>query len=306
MAGSAIAPDAAPAAASRVDAGRLIADVKTLADPMLSGRLTGSGGSRRARAFLLERFRELGLHPVNGVVEQTFSFTHNSIPGLVLPSRPFKRQFDGATNVMGMLQGSTEPDRFILVTAHYDHLGVRDGKVYPGADDNASGVAGMLAAAAWFSEHRPRRSIVFVAFDGEEQGLQGARHFVQNPPFELKRIDVVVNMDMIGRGEANTLVVAGTHFHPWLRPVVADAAHGRQITVVFGHDRPFVAAAHVEDWTQSSDHGPFHDAGIPFLYFGVEDHADYHHPTDTVEKIPVPFFVEATNLVIETVRRLAT
>ena len=306
MAGSAIVPDAPGAAASRVDADRLIADVKTLADPMLSGRLTGSGGSRRARAFLLERFRQLGLEPVNGVVEQTFSFTHRGVTGLVRPTRPVSRQFDRAANVMGMLRGTAEPERFVLVTAHYDHLGVRDGKVYPGADDNASGVAGMLAAAAWFAEHRPRRSIAFVAFDGEEQGLQGARHFVQYPPFELKRIDAVVNLDMIGRGDANTLVVAGTYYHPWLKRIVAEASHGRQITVVFGHDRPFLTAANVEDWTQSSDHGPFHDAGIPFLYFGVEDHADYHQPTDTVEKIPVPFFVEAANLVIETVRRLAT
>ena len=305
MMGSAIRPDAAPGVASRVDTGRLMADVTALAHPALSGRLTGSGGGRRARAFLLERFRQLGLQPVHGTVEQKFSFTHRTAAGLVLPSRPFRQQFEDAANVMGMVEGAAEPDRYILVTAHYDHLGVRDGHVYAGADDNASGVAGLLAAAGWFTAHRPRRSIVFVGFDGEEQGLRGASHFVRNPPLDLARIDAVVNMDMIGRGDANTLVVAGTYYHPRLRQIVADAAHGRRITVVFGHDRPFVAAANVEDWTQSSDHGPFHDAGIPFLYFGVEDHADYHQPTDTVEKIRVPFFVEATNLVIETVRRLA-
>jgi hypothetical protein len=304
MEGSAIAPKPG-ATTSVVEGERLMADVHALANRKLAGRLTGSEGGRRARAFILERFSQLGLKPVGGAFEQPFGFTHHSLKGLILPSRPYKQRFPAAANVMAMVEGTAEPDRFVLVTAHYDHFGVRDGEVYVGADDNASGVAGMLAAASWFAQHRPKRSVVFVAFDAEEQGLQGARHFVRNPPVDLRRVIAVVNLDMIGRGDENTLVVAGTYYHPQLKQVVAEAAHGRQITVVFGHDRPFLTAASVENWTQSSDHGPFHDAGVPFLYFGVEDHADYHEPTDTAEKIPVRFFVEATNLVIETTRRLA-
>ena len=291
MAGSAIAPDSPRTSESRVDQDQLIGDLKVLANPELGGRLTGSEGSRRARAFIGERFERLGLKPVNGVREQRFSFA--------------RQPYSTATNVMGMIEGTSEPERFVLLTAHYDHLGVRGGRVYPGADDNASGVAGMLAAASWFAKHRPKRSVVFVAFDGEEEGLQGARHFVARSPLDLKRIIAVVNLDMIGRGDNNTLVVAGTYYHPQLTRIVADSAYGRQIRIVFGHDRPFLAAASVEDWTQSSDHGPFHDAGVPFLYFGVEEHADYHQPTDTAEKIPVKFFVESTNLVLEAVRRLA-
>lgn len=306
MTGSAITPDSPRATPSRVDGGRLMADLNALAQPELQGRLTGSEGSRRARAFILERFAELGLKPVNGIREQKFSFTHHSLKGLILPSRPYRQPYPDATNVMAMVEGTSEPGRFVLLTAHYDHLGIREGQVYPGADDNASGVAAMLAAAAWFTENPPKRSMVFVAFDGEEQGLQGARHFVKQPPLDLKQIVAVVNLDMIGRGDENTLVVAGTYFQPQLRQIVAESAHGRQITVVFGHDRPFLAAANVDDWTYSSDHGAFHAAGVPFLYFGVEDHADYHEPTDTVDKIPVRFYVEATNLVLETVRRLAS
>jgi hypothetical protein len=305
MVGSAIAPDSPRATTSEVDAEQLMRDVHALARPEMGGRLTGSDGSRRARAFILERFQQLGLQPVNGVREQKFSFTHHSLTALVLPSRPYKQPYPDATNVMAMIEGTDEPDRFVLLTAHYDHLGVRDGQVYPGADDNASGVAAMLAAASWFAEHRPKRSVVFIAFDAEELGLRGARHFVQHPPFDLKRILSVVNLDMIGRGDANTLVVAGTYYHPHLRNVMAESAHGRQITVVFGHDRPFVGVPNVENWTHASDHGPFHDAGIPFLYMGVEDHADYHEPTDTADKIPVRFYVEATNLVLNTVRQLS-
>jgi Zn-dependent M28 family amino/carboxypeptidase len=285
---------------SRVDADALIADVRTLA--AFDGRQTGSEGNRRARAFIVERFRRLGLKPVGGTFEQPFTVARRGARD-TSPSRPAAERLEGV-NVMALREGAVDRDRFILVTAHYDHLGVRNGQVYPGADDNASGVAAMLAAAAWFAAHPPRVSMLFVAFDAEEQGLQGAKHFVAKPPIDLKRVHVIVNADMISRGDANTLHVAGTHHTPRLKEPVEEAARGRPIAVRFGHDRP-VAQAGVEDWTRSSDHGPFHDAGIPFLYFGVEDHPDYHRPTDTPDRIPVPFFDTAVEVVVDTVRRLS-
>lgn len=122
--------------------------------------------------------------------------------------RPFRQDFSGATNLVGYLKGSAEPGRFTVLTAHYDHLGVRDGLVYPGADDDASGVAAMLAAADYFARHQPRRSIFFVAFDGEEEGLQGSRYFVAHPPVELSSLALEINLDMVGRGDRNDLVVA--------------------------------------------------------------------------------------------------
>jgi hypothetical protein len=111
-------------------------------------------------------------------------------------------------------------------------------------------------------------------------------------------------MDMIGRGDANTLYVAGTHYSPALAPIVSDAAKNRDITVRLGHDAP-AASGGPEDWTNSSDHGPFHAAGVRFLYFGVEDHPDYHKPGDTADKIPRRFYQEATELVVDVVTRLA-
>ncbi|MCA1560804.1 MAG: M20/M25/M40 family metallo-hydrolase, partial [Acidobacteria bacterium] len=194
-----------------------------------------------------------------------------------------------------------EQDRFIVIGAHYDHLGLRVGKIYYGADDNASGVAALLAAAEHFSRERPRRSMVFVAFDAEESGLQGAKAFVATPPVDLKRVALMVNMDMVSRGDQNTLFVAGTAHYPQLREPVAAIARGRNIIVQFGHDRAVPGAPPGHDWTNASDHGPFHAAGIPFLYFGVEDHPDYHKPSDTAERIPRPFFVEATRVIIETI-----
>lgn len=231
---------------------------------------------------------------MNGQTRQRFSF------GTTGRSQ---RKFPDAVNLMGLIRGRAAPDEYVMVTAHYDHLGVRGEQTYVGADDNASGVAAMLAIAEWFARHPPRPSILFVAFDGEEEGLQGAKHFVAAPPIDLTRVLLVVNLDMVGRGDRNQIFVAGPNHYPALKQPVMEAAEGRPITVTIGHDQPAVRG--MEDWTQSSDHGPFHAAHVPFLYFGVEDHPDYHKPTDTADKIPRAFYVEATDLILETVIRFA-
>jgi hypothetical protein len=290
---------AAPAgqsASGRVDGDALIRDLEALASPALEGRLTGTAGNRKAQAFIAERFKQLGLRPVGGSHEQRFSFPKREA-GKPTPSN--------AVNLMGLVRGTVNPQSVVIVSAHYDHLGVLNGQVYPGADDNASGVAALLAIAAWFAGHPPRSSLLFVAFDAEEEGLHGARHFVATRPVPLARIATVVNIDMIGRGDANRLFVVGTHHYPSLKPVVSEAATGSPIEVAFGHDQPASQASGMDDWTNQSDHAPFHAAGIPFLYFGVEDHADYHKPSDTADKIPRRFYLAATELVLETVRRLA-
>jgi Zn-dependent M28 family amino/carboxypeptidase len=295
---SAIAQQAAPAGpATRIDdaaAQRLMQDLRTLSSPQMEGRLTGTAGSRRAQAYIRERFAQIKVQPIEGSHEQKFSFTG---------AKPEVQQnFPDAVNLMGLIAGR-ERDRFVLVTAHYDHLGVRDGQTFHGADDNASGVAAMLAVASWFAGHQPAATLLFVAFDAEEQGLQGAKHFVAKPPIDLRRITAVVNLDMIGRGDKNVIFAAGTHHYPHLKAPVAEAAKWRKLSVRFGHDRSDVPGE--KDWTHSSDHGPFHDAGVPFLYFGVEDHPDYHEPTDTSDKIPKAFYLEATELALDAVIRLA-
>lgn len=277
---------------TRVDAARLMKDLETLAAPAMQGRLPGTAGSKRAQAYILEQFRQVKLQPFKGGFEQKFPFATRGGGTQDSPD---------AANLFGMLPGTVERDRYVLVTAHYDHFGTRNGAVYPGADDNASGVAAMLAAARWFSARPPRVSLLFVAFDAEEEGLQGARYFIEHPPVPIERMSAVVNLDMVGRGDKNVIYVAGTTPYPALKPLVEAAAKGRPIQVRFGHDRPGVA---VDDWTQSSDHGPFHDAHVPFLYFGVEEHADYHKPTDTADRIPRAFFVQAADLVVATVEQL--
>lgn len=288
--------------APKVDVDALMTDVRTLSAPEFEGRRTGTEGNSKAQAYVLRRFREIGLDSLNGTHEQRFSFTPRAKDPAAETAKPGEMQ---GTNLFAVVRGTSAPDQFVVVSAHFDHLGRREGSIYPGADDNASGVAGILAAASWFIRHKPERSVLFVAFDAEEQGLQGARYFVKNPPVDLKQIVTAVNLDMISRGDANTLWAAGTSYYPALKDPVTEAARARQIKVQFGHDRPKAEGGGLDDWTNSSDHGPFHAAGIPFLYFGVEDHPDYHKPTDTAEKIPRAFFGEAVTLAIDVVDRLA-
>ena len=179
-------------------------------------------------------------------------------------------------NVVGYIEGSSGPESFIVITAHYDHLGVRNGEVFNGADDNGSGTAALMALAAYFAEHKPRHSIIFAALDAEEGGLRGARAFVERPPVALSQMAINLNMDMISHNDRE-LYVVGTHHYPFLKPFVQRVVTEVEIALPFGHDSPELGT---DDWTSQSDHAPFHGNGIPFLYFGVEDHPDYHQPTD--------------------------
>lgn len=285
----------ASAASLRVDSDRLMEAVTTLADPKFEGRAAGSPGGLAARAWVLERFKSIGLQPVSGSYVFPFSFTRMTMTGRV----------DGeGANVLGMCLGTDTKAPVFVVSSHYDHLGIRDGVVYPGADDDASGVAVMLAVAEYCQRAPFRRTVVFAAFDAEEAGLQGAKAFVIKPPLPKERIALNVNLDMVSRNDKREIFVAGTHPWPQLKAPLELVAKRAPITVLFGHDKPVAIAGGVDDWTNQSDHGAFHGAKIPFVYFGVEDHADYHKPTDTADKINRGFFVDVAETVLEAVLQL--
>jgi len=279
----ATAPTAADA---RLDMERALADLEFLAADSLEGRQSGTRGNAIARGYLIDAFRETGLEPMAG--DFTFDFP--------------LRDGGSGVNVAGVRRGLVHPDRYIVISAHYDHLGVRGGEIYNGADDNASGTAGLLALARYFQQQPPENSILFVAFDAEEGGLQGARAFVADPPVPLDQIVINVNLDMVSRNTDGELYVAGTYHYPFLEPLVARVAESAPVTLIAGHDRPGLPAG--DDWTRASDHGAFHDAGVPFLYFGVEDHADYHRPTDTFENIEPDFYGHALETILDAIATL--
>ena len=148
--------------------------------------------------------------------------------------------------------------------------------------------------------------MVFAAFDAEEAGLQGATAFMIAPPVSKERIALNVNLDMVSRNAKREIFIAGTYPWPQLRAPLDDVARRAPVTVLFGHDKPMPVAGGVDDWTNQSDHGPFNAAKIPFVYFGVEDHKDYHRPTDDAGTLTPDFFGKAVGTILEAVRRLAT
>ncbi|WP_299759322.1 M20/M25/M40 family metallo-hydrolase [uncultured Pontibacter sp.] len=264
------------------DAAQLLRDVKVLSADSMQGRLSGTEGSLMAQEYILKRFDEIGLKPFNG------SFKHH----FEIDSK--RAQVEQATNLVGYIPGKS--GKAIVVTAHYDHVGQHDGKIFNGADDNASGVGALLAAAAHFVKHPPKHTIIFAAWDGEELGLQGAKAFLDNPPVPLQNILLNVNMDMLSINEKGELYASGAYHYPQLQPYLLKVKPRTQARLLLGHDRPEQGQ---NDWTRQSDHYRFHERGIPYVYFGVEDHPHYHKPTDDFENINKTFYPDAAALVID-------
>ncbi|WP_316802847.1 M28 family peptidase [Pedobacter nototheniae] len=265
---------------------QLLKDVQTLSSDAYQGRKTGTKGAEMARAYLVDRFIKLGLksYPANVNYAQEFTFKS-------------KGATINGTNIIGYIPGKS--DNVMVISAHYDHLGVVKDVVFNGADDNASGVAGLLKIAAYFSKNKPNNTIIFASFDAEEVGLQGAKAFVSNPPVPINTISINLNMDMISHSDKAELYVCGTFKYPELKKYVVN--NNPKIKVLLGHDDPKLGH---EDWTNQSDQGAFNSKNIPFLYFGVEDHKDYHQSTDKFETITQSFFNDAANAVLDVAKNI--
>lgn len=282
--------DEQPETFSTVDSEQVLSDLEYLASDELEGRKTNTEGNRMAQEYIEKRFQNLGLKMFGGSYRHLFDHS----------SPRSEEEFVDAVNLIGYVEGSVNPDRYIVVTAHYDHLGVREDEIYNGADDNASGTGGLMAAARYFTNVQPENSIIFIALDAEEQGLGGARHFVENPVVPLGQIVMNVNMDMISNNFDNELYAVGTYHYPFLKPLIEQTTADGPVNVLFGYD----SDEWPQDWTMASDHGPFHEKGIPFIYFGVEDHPHYHAPTDTYENTNPEFYLEVVETIIDVIENL--
>lgn len=267
-----------------IDKEQLIKDITYLSSPQLEGRATLSEGNRLAQSYIVERFHDLEM------TSQFQDFTQY----FTMKGGRRTQDLHNPANIIGFIPGS-ETDSLILVMAHYDHLGIKGKDVYLGADDNASGTAALLAFASHFSDHRPKHSYLFAALDAEELGLLGSKAFLADFPFPLDLVKVVVNMDMISRSETNRLYAVGSRHYPQLKKYLIPIQENSFIDLYLGND----GSRGEKDWSNASDHGPFHAKGIPFIYFGVDDHEDYHKPTDSVDRIDPDFYTKATDLILQ-------
>ncbi len=263
----------------------LIDDLATLSSAKMSGRKTGSIGNFNARSFLQERFKKIGLanFPQHAEYIQTFPFPNNSAN-------------NQGFNIVGWLKGNTFADQFIVVTAHYDHLGAKGRHVYYGADDNASGVAALLAIAGKISELGLAHSVIFLATDAEEQGLYGAKAFIKNLPISKNNIKLNINLDMLGEGgRKNRLYATFTRADQQLANIVKNVADIAGLCFINGHRKSqrFSRLERKINWRKSSDHAAFAKVDIPYLFIGGGVHKRYHTPNDSFENIDKTFYVSA-------------
>ncbi len=269
-------------------------DLQQLSSDEMAGRFPGSVGHQKAQQYIIKRFTELRLQPLLADYRQPFQFQSG-----------FFSQSQGA-NLVAQLTGCTYPQAYIVITAHYDHLAMAGSKVFNGADDNASGVAGLLYLAGKLNQSCPAYSYLLIATDAEEHGLDGAKAWLGNSPVPVAQQLLNINLDMISRGEKRQrLYLAGKRSLPALSSI--PTRHHDKVKLVLGHDgRSRVGSATQSsgqvDWSNASDHAEFRRAGLPYMYFGVDVHRHYHTADDDWEHIDPEFFKSALQLIDSSVQ----
>jgi len=275
------------------------ADVRPHVEYLASDELEGRGtpqGKALAVNYIRGQLERLKLQPL---------FPGKSFEQVI----PGPQTADGKPTVLGRNVGAWLPgsdpqlrDEYIILSAHYDHLGMRRGEVYPGADDNATGVAMLLEVARQMATgtERPRRSIAFVSFDLEEHLLWGSRWFVAHPPFPLAQTRLFMTADMIGRSLGDlplqSIFVMGSEHGAGLKPLI------KGIQPPTGLE---VAHLGVDLVGTRSDYGPFRSEKIPFLFFSSGEHPDYHTPRDTPDRVNFGKVANVSTLVLDILRRVA-
>ncbi|HXI19573.1 MAG TPA: M28 family peptidase [Gemmatimonadales bacterium] len=286
---------------STVDAVTLLNDVRFLSDDRLTGRMIGTPGADTAAAYLARRFSEAGLRPSPIGWFQNFT---------VSPDAPAAAQagIGGAVgkNVIGVLPGQ-DPDQrneIVVVGAHYDHLGLgrfgsldpdSTGRIHNGADDNASGASALIHIARKLAADPPRRTVVFIAFSGEEEGLLGSENYVQHPVFPLSRTIAMINLDMVGRLRNDRLLVYGAETARQFPALLDSLNRGTP---------HFDLRAGGDGWGRS-DQSSFYAAGKPVLFLFTDLHDDYHRTTDDWQKINADGLEQVADFTVELVRALA-
>ncbi|MBS0211458.1 MAG: M20/M25/M40 family metallo-hydrolase [Planctomycetes bacterium] len=284
----AVENEAGLAAAATIESKTLRDYVETLANDTFEGRAAGTRGGRAAAIFLVKKFENFDLQPA-GKSDSYF--------------QQFGAQYQ---NILGVMPGSdpTLQNQYIIVGAHYDHVGYGTpknsngpiGQIHNGADDNASGVATLLEVieALQHLPGPPRRPILFALWDCEENELSGSNHWVENPTVPRRGVVAACNLDMVGRLKRRKLEVIGWRSQAGLRRLIAEQNSYSSIPLTF-----------TWEVKRNSDHYSFFRMGIPIVMFHTGLHDDYHRPSDDAEKLDYDGMEHVARLVFGTVRALA-
>jgi len=256
--------------------------INYIASDKLKGRSPGEIGEKLAAKYIVTELNKIAVQPKGdkGYL-QSFKYLERTNPHDTIGNKKLKRS---GKNIIGFIDNGAAYT--IVIGAHYDHLGMGNHgssldanpkkKIHNGADDNASGVAGVLELARHYATNKinERYNFLFIFFSAEESGLIGSKYFTNNPTIDLSSVNAMINMDMIGRfnDSTNTIMVHGTGTSPVFESIVNSAARSFQVKTDSSGIGP-------------SDHTTFYLKDIPVLFFFTGAHSDYHKPTDDVEKI---------------------
>ncbi len=272
----------------------------------MQGRMTATPGQKKAAEFLKKFYQNEGISgalPGGGYYQN-------------IPKEYFKSKYvkTDSENVVAIIPGSTLPQEYIVLSAHYDHVGAKGDTIYNGADDDGSGTVALLEIAQAFKKAQdqgvgPKRSVVFLHVTGEEIGLYGSRYYTENPIYPLEQTVCNLNTDMIGRIDPNK---AGNDNYIYLigSDKLSQELHdlSEQVNQEFSQmelDYTFNDENDPNRFYYRSDHYNFAKHNVPIIFYFNGVHEDYHQPTDTPDKIEYPLMAKRTRLIFQTAWEVA-
>lgn len=297
-----------PSYISSITAGELKTHLTIIASDEMQGRNTGSEGQKAAGKYIIEQHQKNGLSFPKGA-----SDFYQKVPSEFM-KKGFSPKLPDSENIWVFIEGSEKPEEIVVVSAHYDHVGVKNGVIYNGADDDGSGTVGLIEIAAAFQKAKdegngPKRSVLILHVTGEEHGLHGSRYYAEHPLFPLKNTVADVNIDMIGRRDDlhpntnNYIYVIGSDYLSTDLFNVCEEMNKKYIGMEL--DYKYNDKADKNRYYYRSDHYNFAKNGIPSVFYFNGSHADYHQPTDDVEKIEFDALAKRTQLAFATAWEIA-
>lgn len=283
-------------------------DLTIVASDEMQGRETGSEGQKKAGRYLIDQYKAAGISYPKGADSY-----YQKVPASFLNARRNEGLPD-SENIWAFIEGSEHPEEIVVVSAHYDHVGVQNGQIYNGADDDGSGTVALVSIAKAFQQakkdgHGPKRSILFLHVTGEEHGLHGSRYYSENPLFPMKNTVADVNIDMIGRRDDEHKST-----NEYIYVIGADRLSSELDQIVRSENEKFVKIDLDFRFNERndpnrfyfrSDHYNFARNGVPSVFFFSGVHEDYHKPGDKVEKIEFDAVQKRTQLAFVTLWELA-
>lgn len=275
-----------------------------LASDEFEGRKTGEEGQKKAAKYLVDYYKSINVSATNEM-----NYLQN------IPSNYFKgRSKNDSENVLAFIKGSEKPDEIIVISAHYDHVGTKDGEIYNGADDDGSGTVAVLEIAQAFKIAKdrgngPKRSILFLNLTGEEIGLMGAKYYAENPVFPLENTVANLNIDMIGRVDEkytdnpNYIYLIGADKLSKELHQISENVNATYTNLEL--DYTYNDESDPNRYYYRSDHYHFAKNNIPVIFYFNGVHEDYHQPTDTPDKINYKLLAKRAQLVFYTAWELA-